>query len=254
MYVRWKTRPNQTNETWYAYLCTNQRIEGKPKSKTLGYLGSIRVDLAPFPPVREAFWQQVQENLATYQLPRPERLKIEAAIASRVPKSKAQWAALTSKETVEWYTPPQYIELARAVMGEIDLDPASNQLAQGWIKAKTFYTAADDRLSKPWCGRVWLNPPYTGVSKWVDKAVAEYDSNAITEAILLVKPADGASWYKKLNKKFPRCGVDHRIKFIDQNGTAQPRPAHGNAFFYLGDNHTLFGEVFGRIGTITAPV
>jgi hypothetical protein len=101
---------------------------------------------------------------------------------------------------------------------------------------------------------MWLNPPYTRVSKWIDKAIAEQDSNAITEAILLVKPADGASWYKKLNNRFPRCGVDHRIKFIDKDGIAQPRPAHGNAFFYLGQNLKLFKEVFGQIGTITVPI
>jgi hypothetical protein len=139
-------------------------------------------------------------------------------------------------------------------MGEIDLDPASNELAQGWIKAKTFYTATDDSLSKPWFGRMWLNPPYTGVFKWIDKALAEYDSGAVTEAILLVKPADGASWYKKLNKRFTRCGVDHRIKFIDQNGTVQPKPAHGNAFYHLGQDQALFREAFGTIGTITAPI
>ncbi len=254
MYVRWKTRSNHSGEIRYAYLCTNERVEGKPKSRTLGYLGSIRADLAPFTAVREAFWQQVKENLESHQLPKLQRLKIEAAIARRVPKSKAQWAALTSKETVEWYTPPRYIELARSVMGEIDLDPASNELAQGWIKAKTFYTATDDSLSKPWFGRMWLNPPYTGVFKWIDKALAKYDSGAVTEAILLVKPADGASWYKKLNKRFTRCGVDHRIKFIDLNGTVQPKPAHGNAFYYLGQDQALFREAFGTIGTITAPI
>ena len=86
MYVRWKTRPNPTGETWYVYLCTNQRVEGKPKSTTLGYLASIRADLAPFTPVREAFWQQVKENLDSYHLPKHKRQEIESDIASRVPK------------------------------------------------------------------------------------------------------------------------------------------------------------------------
>ncbi len=149
MYIRWKRRQNRTGESWYAYLCTNERIEGKPKSTTLGYLGSIRADLVSLVPARKAFWQQVEENLKPHYLPKTERLKIETAIANRVPKSKtnSNWAALTSKETVEWYTPPEYTALARQVMGSIDLDPASNELAQTWIKATTFYTAANDGLS-----------------------------------------------------------------------------------------------------------
>ena len=101
MYVRWKRRQNRTGESLYVYLCGNQRIGGKPKSTTLGYLGSIRSELVPLVPARKAFWQQVEESLKLHQLPKPERLKIETAIASRVPKSKtnSNWAALTSKES-----------------------------------------------------------------------------------------------------------------------------------------------------------
>jgi hypothetical protein len=256
MYVRWRKRQNRTGESWYVYLCDNQRVEGKPKSQTLGYLGSIRGDLVPLVPARKAFWQQVEENLKPHHLAKSERLKIETAIANRVPKSKtnSNWAALTSKQTIEWYTPPQYVELARQVMGNIDLDPASNELAQTWIKATTFYTAADDGLLKPWYGRVWLNPPYANATGWVDKAIIEYDKGNISEAVLLVKPADGASWYQRLNKRFPRCGANHRIRFMDRDGIAQPRPAHGNCFFYLGKDVSFFGEVFAQVGTITAPI
>ncbi len=142
-------------------MCDNQRVEGKPKSTTLGYLGSIRSDLLPLLPARKAFWQQVEESLEPHHLSKTERLKIETAIANRVPKSKVNpnWAALTSKETVEWYTPGRYVELARQVMGSIDLDPASNELAQTWIKAKTFYSVlmmAYPPLGMGECGLIHL--------------------------------------------------------------------------------------------------
>src|SRR2546430_17584816 len=60
----------------------------------------------------------------------------------------------------EWYTPSKYIETAREVLGSIDLDPASCELANRTVKADKYYTKEDDGLSKEWHGNVWLNPPY----------------------------------------------------------------------------------------------
>jgi hypothetical protein len=40
----------------------------------------------------------------------------------------------------EWFTPVEYLELVRQVLGEIDLDPASTAKAQQRVQAKKFFT------------------------------------------------------------------------------------------------------------------
>lgn len=56
----------------------------------------------------------------------------------------------------EWYTPPSIFN----ELGHFDLDPCAARKPL-WKIADTNYTADDDGLSKPWFGRVWLNPPYS---------------------------------------------------------------------------------------------
>jgi hypothetical protein len=87
----------------------------------------------------------------------------------------------------EWYTPPEYIELARTVLGNIDLDPASNAQAQKTVRADRYFTAADDGLTQEWRGRVWLNPPYSQplISHFIKKLVDEVGAGNVTEAVLL---------------------------------------------------------------------
>lgn len=64
-----------------------------------------------------------------------------------------------SSEDNEHYTPPDYVEAARALMGSIDLDPASNALANQSVKAATYYSRSTNGFDKEWSGNVWLNPP-----------------------------------------------------------------------------------------------
>lgn len=153
------------------------------------------------------------------------------------------------------YPPPDYIDLARQLMGAIDLDPASDPIAQQWVQAAASYSLEQDGLLHPWFGRVWLCPPAPGrTGKWTKKAIAEYELKHITEAILLVKAAPGSKWFRKLIQLFPACFPNEQICFLDEQGNPQPTPERGNAFFYLGQNLERFKRVFGAIGSVSSPV
>jgi hypothetical protein len=97
----------------------------------------------------------------------------------------------------ELYTPAEYVELVRDVLGEIDLDPASNAEAQATVRAKEFYTVADDGLEREWHGRVFLNPPYHRelLPRFVDKLLTEWAEGPVSEAIMLTNNATDTEWF-----------------------------------------------------------
>lgn len=156
------------------------------------------------------------------------------------------------KPSVEWYTPHEFIEMARSVMGGFDLDPASNPKAQGWVKADKFYTKDDDGLKQPWFGRVWCNPPYGKFTRlFIERGLQFYSDGAVSECIFLVNRT-GAGWYMDLSERFDAiCQVRKRISFLTPEGKPEGNPRYYNDFLYLGKNAAKFREVFGDIGRIS---
>lgn len=78
----------------------------------------------------------------------------------------------------EWMTPPEILD----ALGDFDLDPCS-PINRPWDTAAEHYTTLDDGLSKPWRGRVWLNPPFgREADKWMRKMVKHGDGIALLPA------------------------------------------------------------------------
>jgi len=151
----------------------------------------------------------------------------------------------------EWYTPPVYIEAARAVLGTIDLDPASCDAANATVKAARFYTKAQDGLVQPWQGRVWLNPPYGKLAQaFVAKLVVEHECGRVPAAIALLNSnSTDPPWFQPL-WDYLLCFTRGRIRFISGDGHAKFRPQNGSVFVYLGPRPQNFIKEFDRFGEV----
>lgn len=78
-------------------------------------------------------------------------------------------------QTDDWITPESILD----ALGPFDLDPCACE-PQPWPTARTMWTRADDGLSKPWHGRVWLNPPYgPNAERWVERLAAHRRGTAL---------------------------------------------------------------------------
>jgi len=175
-----------------------------------------------------------------------------------------------------WYTPDPVLAAARAVLGSIDLDPASCAEANEVVGADRYYTEDDDGLAQRWTGRVWLNPPYgrdaarrSNQEKWSRYLLDSYEAGDVTSALLLVTFCPDRSWFEPL-WKHPMCAFSSRLKFRqphavglaglaadlddpDSDASGPSGPVDANVCVYLGPDVDAFERAFCQFGVILVP-
>jgi DNA N-6-adenine-methyltransferase (Dam) len=157
---------------------------------------------------------------------------------------------------IEWYTPERYLDAARAVMGSIDLDPASSEAAQEHVNAGGYFTAREDGLRQTWHGRVWLNPPYAmpHIRNFVHRICDAAVTGEISEGILLTNSATDTEWcHRAFHDAQAVCFTRGRIRFLearDRKLVVRPAPVHGQLFFYFGTHVRRFKSEFGEFGQV----
>lgn len=190
-----------------------------------------------------------------------ERVAIVLEKGRHATMSAANKAASEGKDYKgdEHYTPEEWIERVRDVLGEIDLDPCSCELAQETVGAETFYTEQDSALTKEWRGRVFMNPPYSKPLPFVEQLLAACSTGAVPEAIVLVNNSTDAPWAQSLLECASAvCFLRKRIAFnrpkkkggisIGNKGTRQ-----GQIFFYIGNDPDAFVAAFADFGVCMRP-
>lgn len=151
----------------------------------------------------------------------------------------------------EWCTPPEYTTAAREVMGGIDLDPASSAIANEVVKATVYFDAQDDGLSRPWAGRVWMNPPYSKGQVWpfCEKLSEHFAADDISQACVLVNNATETAAFQRMAELASAiCFPARRIKFWHPDKDDTDTPLQGQAVLYFGPNTDGFVARFVDFG------
>lgn len=151
----------------------------------------------------------------------------------------------------EWYTPSEYIEAARRVMGEIDLDPASCEVANRTVKARQIFTKDDSGLEKIWrANALWMNPPYAAdlVRQFAQRFAQYVSCGHVKEGIVLVNNATETRWFLEMVTVctavvFPTG----RVRFLDPSGMPGA-PLQGQAILYAGSRPDAFLREFCAFG------
>lgn len=101
-------------------------------------------------------------------------------------------AGVFSSNVDAWSTPESFMAKLVERFGAFDLDPCCLPSS---AKAPIYFTPEVDGLSRPWFGRVFMNPPYgRTIGQWVLKARKEAIDGA-TVVCLLPARADTAWWH-----------------------------------------------------------
>ena len=176
------------------------------------------------------------------------------AVCGRYPRIiELQMTACVGQSTgdTEWFTPTEVIELARDVMGGIDLDPASTAAANRIVKARQFFTRERDGLAQAWNGRIWMNPPYAHplMTLFMDKLAGEVERGGVSAAVVLVNNATETAWFRALTRVSSAVCFPHgRVVFSHHGKPATP--AQGQAVLYVGGQWSRFHQVFAAIGDV----
>lgn len=151
----------------------------------------------------------------------------------------------------EWYTPGEFVEAAREVLGGFDLDPASSKIANRTVKASRYFTAEDDGLKQDWPrGRIWMNPPYAQplMGQFASRFAAEIRSGST--GIVLVNNATETGWFQEMAAECSAiCFPKARIRFLDPDGNPGA-PLQGQAIIYCGPSPDAFEARFSPFGLV----
>ena len=134
-------------------------------------------------------------------------------------------------ERTDWETPPELFAVLQREFGPFTLDPcaAKGQHTATEVKAAggRYFTLAEDGLSQPWSGVVYLNPPYgRELGKWTAKARYEVCREGVERIVgLLPVRSDTRWWHRDVEGRAYVRLLKGRVRFVGGSTGAPPFPS-----------------------------
>ena len=113
--------------------------------------------------------------------------------------------------------PPRIFEELDAEF-HFDLDPCATEDNH---KCPNFFTEEEDGLSRSWAGhRAFVNPPYSDISRWVEKAFREGHQDKTLVCLLIPARTDTRYFHDFIINRAEIRFIKGRLKFGDQKNSA----------------------------------
>ena len=142
-------------------------------------------------------------------------------MTARLPGTK--WGALFSAESDEWSTPLALFDGLNAEFG-FDVDVAARQEN---AKCHRFFSVEENGLAVRWEGTCWMNPPYSDVTAWAQKAYRESRRGLCMVVGLLFSRTDTRWWHEYAMRASEIRFIRGRVKFTrpDRDSVGSPAPS-----------------------------
>jgi site-specific DNA-methyltransferase (adenine-specific) len=122
-----------------------------------------------------------------------------------------------SSKSNEWATPQEFFDKLNAEF-QFNLDPCATDENH---KCNKYFTRETDGLSQNWGGyRVFCNPPYSDIGKWVEKAFREGHKDNTIVVMLIPARTDTKYFHDYILHRSEIRFVKGRLKFGEGKNSA----------------------------------
>ncbi len=92
-------------------------------------------------------------------------------------------------------------------------------------KCIIYITKENDSLNQIWNKNFFMNPPYSEITQWMQKAYSEHKKHDVDAIILVYAKTDTKWWHKYVEGIAEVHFIKGRIKFVKPDGTVSKNSA-----------------------------